>query len=68
MAENKRIAFEIEVLGHNKTVQNIAEVEVALDKVKQRRKELKKAYDDSGRLFGIFNSSEEFKQTQNTIV
>lgn len=46
MAENKRIAFEIEVLGHNKTVQNIAEVEVALDKVKQRRKELKKAYDE----------------------
>jgi hypothetical protein len=38
------IAFEIEVLGYSETVKKITEIDVALEKVTQRRKDLKDAY------------------------
>lgn len=40
------IAFEIEVLGYSETVKHITEVEVALGKVTQKKRDLKKAYDE----------------------
>lgn len=46
MATNKTIAFEIEILGHSKTVQSITAIQIELDKTAKARRELKKAYDE----------------------
>jgi|AntAceMinimDraft_16_1070373.scaffolds.fasta_scaffold03128_2 hypothetical protein len=54
---NKTIAFEIEVLGHSKTVENIAKVEVALAKTSKAKSDLKKEIKSADKVISQYDDN-----------